>query len=70
MERPAMCGNCGKDKFMVELHTGPSGRVGYLAVHLVCCECKSKSILTVSAPRIEVGWGDRSEGIICLKGGR
>ncbi len=59
----AMCGACGAEQFEVELQTTRSPT----EVHLICCACKSRSIVGITEPQIEIRWGKDAEGIVCPK---
>lgn len=67
MEQPAMCGNCGGETFKVTLLGSPNA---YDSVSLVCLKCFSTSVLVCPQPKVHVGWGLGSQGVVCPKGGR
>jgi hypothetical protein len=51
------CGGCGGKTF--EMYTDD------VSLWVECSKCKSVSSLTVSTPKIEIGWTDKSDGILC-----
>lgn len=57
--RKMMCGNCGGESFaMFELPDGLAAE---------CEQCRSTSVIRASRPKIEIGWGEKSEGVLCRK---
>lgn len=59
--RPMACGNCGHGLFRM-FYTEPTVDVGLMAE---CDKCKSVSTITASQPRVEIGWGEGAEGVLC-----
>lgn len=51
------CGNCGHQTFAV-----------YQTEILVieCLKCESTSVLVVRTPKIEMHWGPKSDGVLCV----
>lgn len=52
------CGNCGCDTIKVYQAKG------FLVAE--CTQCKSTSHIKISHPSIVIGWGENSEGILCV----
>ena len=60
--RQMMCGNCGGLNFkMYNVFTQD------LRLIAECCECESTSIIKPSLVRIDIDWGENSDGILCPK---
>lgn len=63
--RKLSCGNCGHDQF--EVYSKGEHHVDRLVVE--CKSCSSTTVLTVTRPKIEMRFGERSDGIMCHLGG-
>lgn len=56
------CGACGHDTARLEC----VGTMPFLsALRLTCCSCASTTVLRPEPARLEVSWGDQSEGVFC-----
>jgi hypothetical protein len=50
------CGNCGCGQFRVYKSSK--------TIHVECVKCLSVSDLIVSTPKIDIEWGENSDGIL------
>jgi len=63
------CGGCGGEDFQVFTKREDTlGIDGVTNLILECNGCKSTSIVQPFKPVMTIGWGDRSDGIICIMG--
>lgn len=56
------CGNCGENHFAV--YKVPEGNAFILVVE--CLNCGSDSVVSVSAPKIKIDFGENSDGRLCV----
>lgn len=64
---PLKCGGCGGDTFkLTNVRPEGSGRDEYGQIRVTCLGCKSVSIVSVGAPKLEVDWSDPpGKGVLC-----
>jgi uncharacterized Zn finger protein len=61
------CGNCGKQSFEVFTRMEDThGIDGITNLFVECMGCRSVSVIRPFMPLMTVGWGEGSEGILCV----
>lgn len=65
-EETVRCGNCGGDTAKIDAVRFGDGGVGFSKLILTCTSCAERSIIQVRPTRLEIEWGEGSNGVFCV----